>query len=60
MDDQNFYAYQHDGEFRYYGGWPTASPIDLVAPHSGHWNLVLDLQGGSGSIKHFLEVFRNN
>ena len=59
MDSANFQAYRSGGSFSFYGGWPERSPIDLVAPHSGTWHLVLDLEGGSGSINHSLEVFRN-
>lgn len=59
MDDSNFSAYRNGRSFRYLGGWAKVSPVDLAAPHSGHWNAVVDLGGRTGSVRAGLEVIRN-
>lgn len=50
MDDTNFSSYQRGQRFQYYGGLAKQSPIRLNPPHSGHWNLVIDLGGYPGSV----------
>jgi Domain of unknown function (DUF1883) len=59
MDDSNFRAYQNGRSFRYLGGWAKVSPVELAAPHSGHWNAVVDLDGRVGSVRAGLQVIRN-
>jgi len=51
LDDRNFAAYRQGQVFSYYGGWMTKSPVRLVPPHQGHWNVVVDLGGNSGTIR---------
>jgi hypothetical protein len=51
MDDSNFSNYRRGQRFRYHGGLAKNSPVRLSAPHAGHWNLVIDLGGGAGSIR---------
>jgi hypothetical protein len=50
MDDLNFGNYKRGQKFRYYGGLAKTSPIRLSAPSTGHWNVVIDLGGYSGSV----------
>ncbi len=51
MDDLNFSNYKRGQRFRYYGGLAKQSPFRVAAPHSGHWNLVIDLGGYPGSVR---------
>ncbi len=51
MDDSNFGNYQRGQRFRYYGGFAKQSPFRLTPPQAGHWNLVIDLGGYTGSVK---------
>ncbi len=45
-DDSNFSSYQSGGGgYRYYGGLAKVSPVRLSPPHSGYWNLTIDLGG---------------
>lgn len=50
MDDSNFSNYKRGQRFSYYGGLAKQSPIRLSPPHSGHWNLVIDLGGYAGTV----------
>jgi len=59
MDDVNFSAYQAGRSFRYFGGLAERSPVRLVAPHSGHWNVVVDLGGYAGSVRAGVSFDRN-
>jgi hypothetical protein len=51
LDDGNFYNYQHGSNYTYYGGLAKVSPLRLKPPHPGHWHVVIDLGGYSGTVK---------
>ena len=58
-DDSNFSSYRSGrGGYRYYGGLATASPVRLSPPHSGYWNVTIDLAGRGGSIRHSINVIK--
>lgn len=60
MDDSNFNTFRGRGSHRYYGGHFKKFPAQISAPHAGHWNIVIDLGGGSASIRYNLSVRRRN
>ncbi|MHB8859329.1 MAG: DUF1883 domain-containing protein [Thermoleophilia bacterium] len=51
LDDSNFSKYKRGEQHKYFGGLTTKSPAHLIAPHSGHWYVVIDLGGYAGSVK---------
>jgi Domain of unknown function (DUF1883) len=51
MDDGNFSNYRSGKKHRYYGGRATKSPVQLAAPHAGHWHVVIDLGGTAGTVR---------
>jgi len=58
-DDSNFSAYQQGrGGFTYYGGHFKYFPARIVVPHSGNWNITIDLGGGSANIRYGLKVMK--
>ena len=59
MDDINFSAYRSGRSFRYHGGLAKQSPVRLVAPLFGHWNVVVDLGGYAGSVRAGVSIDRN-
>ena len=59
MDDTNFAAYRSGCSHRYIGGLAKRSPVRLAAPHSGHWNVVVDLGGYAGSVRAGVSFLRN-
>jgi hypothetical protein len=56
LDDTNYSLYKRGVNFYEYGGWAVQSPARVVIPSAGHWNLALDLNGGSGSINATVNV----
>jgi len=58
LDDINFLSYRQGRAFTYYGGWMARSPVRLVPPHQSHWNVVIDLGGGSGTIRASIRIVR--
>jgi hypothetical protein len=56
MDDSDYSNYKARRSYRYYGGFFTQFPATLVPPHSGYWNVVLDLGGGSAAVRHSVRV----
>jgi Domain of unknown function (DUF1883) len=59
MDDADYANYQAGQSHRYYGGFFTHFPARLTPPHSGYWNVVLDLGGGQANVRHSLRVIAN-
>lgn len=56
LDDSNFNNYKADRQFKYHGGHYAMSPIFIAVPHSGHWNLVIDLGGATGHVDASVRV----
>jgi hypothetical protein len=50
VDSLNYNNYRNGRKYTYYGGRAVKSPVILNPPYSGHWHLVIDLGGYSGSI----------
>lgn len=58
LDDTNFELYRSGKQHRYYGGYAKESPAVIPAPRSGHWHLVVDLGGFSGTISATARVLQ--
>ena len=60
VDDANFSNYKNGRSFKHYGGggFFKKLPARLQAPHSGYWNIVLDLGGGSATVRHSIRIIR--
>lgn len=56
MSDSDYSAYKRGSSFHYAGGHFKRFPALLPAPHAGTWNLVMDLGGGSASIRYSVQV----
>jgi hypothetical protein len=58
LDDSNYQRYRSSQQHRYYGGLAKKSPINIRAPHLGHWHVVIDLGGYSGTIHASVQVIK--
>lgn len=56
LDDCGFSAYRRGAAYRYSGGWHTKSPVTLTPPHDGHWHVIVDLGGCSGTVRASIRV----
>ena len=56
MNSSNFANYKNGRKHTYYGGLAKKTPINLAIPSSGHWHLVVDMQGLQGSTKASIKV----
>lgn len=56
MDSSNFQSYRAGRSYRYFGGHAKRSPVRLVPPHQGHWHVVVDLGGYSGSVRASVSI----
>ena len=56
MDSANFSSYRTRGAYRYHGGLARQSPVHLPIPNSGHWHVVVDMQGLRGSTRASIRV----
>lgn len=57
-DDINFQNFRNGRSYTYYGGFFTHFPARLRPPHSGYWNVTLDLGGAKGTIEYSFTVVR--
>jgi len=58
LDDASFAAYRYGNSFQYYGGWASCSPARVSPPCYGHWHLVVDLGGGTGTVRVGVRIIR--
>ena len=49
LDSANFSSYKNGRKHRYYGGLAKKSPVRIEIPRSGHWHVVVDMMGLSGT-----------
>ncbi len=57
-DDSNFSNYKRGSNFSYYGGKFEYFPARIAVPHTGYWNITIDLGGGSANIRYNLSVIK--
>lgn len=48
MTPGNFQRFKEALDFKYVGGVAKKSPIRLAIPESGHWHLIVDMEGHHG------------
>lgn len=48
MTASNFQRFRETLDFKYLGGIAKKSPIRLTVPESGHWHLIVDMEGHHG------------
>ncbi len=48
MTPGNFQRFKETLDFKYLGGVAKKSPIKLTIPESGHWHLIVDMEGHHG------------
>ena len=58
LDDLNYSAYRRGDSYRYFGGLAKHSPYRLIAPKTGHWHVVVDLDGYAGSVRAGISFLR--
>jgi hypothetical protein len=56
VDSSNLDCYRRGEDFRGIGGEAVRSPVHLQTPSAGHWYVVLDLGGATGTIESSVSV----
>ena len=51
LDNINYNYYRQGKQHTYYGGLARVSPTRITPPRYGHWHLVIDLGGYSGTVR---------
>ena len=59
-DDNNFQKYRSGRQFEGYGGFYQRLPARIAVPRDGHWNITLDLGGGTANIRYSINVIKNS
>lgn len=52
MDDRNYSNYRRGQRYEYFGGFYQRLPAFVQMPRTDHWNVVIDLGGGSANIRY--------
>jgi hypothetical protein len=53
LTDDNYYRFKNGQKYQHHegvAGLAKQSPVFLSPPHTGHWHLVVDLGGYTGSV----------
>jgi hypothetical protein len=58
MTDSDFSDYKSGRAHRYYGGHYERFPARITVPHTDHWNVALDLGGGSANIRYSIAYIK--
>ena len=56
LDNLNYQKYRAGQPYRFYGGRATRSPAHIHPPHSGHWHVVIDLGGYTGTVNASVKI----
>lgn len=56
VDSTNLSAYKNGRRHTFYGGLARRSPVRLSVPRSGHWHVVIDMQGLRGNVRSSVRV----
>lgn len=48
MTHTNFQRFKETLDFKFLGGVAKKSPLNIVIPESGHWHLIVDMEGHHG------------
>jgi hypothetical protein len=56
LDDSNFQSYKRGQQHTYYGGAARVSPVRIAIPRFGHWNVIIDLGGYSGTVNASIRI----
>lgn len=56
MNAANFQRFTERLNFKYVGGVAKRSPVRLTVPETGHWRLVVDMEGHHGLAESSVKV----
>lgn len=48
MTPTNFQRFKETLDYKFLGGVAKKSPLKIVIPESGHWHLIVDMEGHHG------------
>ncbi|AGO40213.1 MULTISPECIES: DUF1883 domain-containing protein [Pseudomonas] len=58
--DTQFSNFKNGRRHTYYGGFYERLPARITVPHTGYWNITIDLGGGSARITHSITIHSNS
>ena len=56
MDSSNYSNFKNGRRHTYYGGNAKRSPVKIPVPRAGHWYIVIDLGGYTGTVRSLVNV----
>ncbi|NUQ80803.1 MAG: DUF1883 domain-containing protein [Bacteroidetes bacterium] len=54
--DTEFRNFKEGKSFRYHGGFFKAFPAKILVPHSGLWNITIDVGDRTAVIRHQIRI----
>jgi len=58
IDSLNYQNYRNGLNYRYYGGLAKITPAKIPVPYQGHWHVVIDLGGYSGTVRALIKIIK--
>ena len=58
--DSEFSSYKRGNTYKYYGGHFKYFPACITAPHSGYWNITIDLGGADSNIRYGIRIIKGS
>ena len=59
-DDSNFSKFKSRAAHRYFGGFYKMLPAQIVVPHTGNWNITIDLGGGIARYRYSINILKQS
>lgn len=56
MDSSNYSNFRNGRRHAFYGGHAKRSPVRISVPRSGHWYVIIDLGGYTGTVRSSVNV----
>lgn len=60
MSDSDFQSFKSGRSHNYHGGHYTMLPARIVVPHSGQWNITIDLGGSPSAFKYDVRFIKSS
>lgn len=58
-DDNNFRNFKSSRSFNYHGGSYDYFPVRIQVPHTGYWNITIDLAGRKANIRYNISFIKH-
>jgi hypothetical protein len=59
MEDSDFQSFQNGGSHNYHGGFFQQLPARVRVPHTGYWNVTVDLGNSPSTFRYGISYLKS-